>query len=81
MKNMRRGAKRSRKFVVKRNRKAAPDEILHHSVYVILLDPSVLQHPSILRLNPNREPGETMRLRRHDRIGGPGAFPEPQKRI
>ena len=25
-------------------------------VYVILLDPSVLRHPSILRLNPNREP-------------------------
>ena len=81
MKNMRPGAKHSRKFVVKRNRKAAPDEILHHSVYVILLDPSVLQHPSILRLNPNREPGETMRLRRHDRIGGPGAFSEPQERI
>ena len=56
MKNMRRGAKRSRKFVVKRNRKAAADEILHHSVYVILLDPSVLQHPSILRLNPDRDP-------------------------
>ena len=58
MKNMRRGAKRSRKFVVKHNRKAAPDEILHHSVYVILLDPSVLQHPSILRLNPNRDPAK-----------------------
>ena len=58
MKNMRRGAKRSRKFVVQRNRKAAPDEILHHSVYVILLDPSVLQHPSILRLNPNRDPAK-----------------------
>ena len=56
MKNMRRGAKRSRKFVVKRNRKGAPDEISHHSVYVILLDPSVLQHPSILRLNPDRDP-------------------------
>ena len=53
---MRRGAKRSRKSVVNLNRKAAPDEILHHSVYVILLDPSVLQHPSILRLNPNRDP-------------------------
>ena len=58
MKNMRPGAKHSRKFVVKRNRKAAPDEILHHSVYVILLDPSVLQHASILCLNPNRDPAK-----------------------
>jgi len=32
------------------------EESFHHSVYVILLDPSVLRHPSILRLNPNREP-------------------------
>ena len=31
-------------------------ETFHHSVYVILLDPCVLRHPSILRLNPNREP-------------------------
>jgi hypothetical protein len=28
----------------------------HHSVYVILLDPSVLKHPSILGLNPKRRP-------------------------
>jgi hypothetical protein len=26
---------------------------------VILLEPSVLQHPSILRLNPNRDPAKT----------------------
>jgi hypothetical protein len=32
------------------------EESFHHSVYVILLDPSVLRHPSILRLNPNRQP-------------------------
>jgi hypothetical protein len=32
------------------------DETFHHSVYVILLDPAVLRHPSILRLNPNRDP-------------------------
>jgi len=31
-------------------------ETFHHSVYVILLDPAVLRHPSILRLNPKREP-------------------------
>jgi hypothetical protein len=35
---------------------AAAGETFHHSVYVILLDPAVLRHPSILRLNPNREP-------------------------
>jgi hypothetical protein len=34
---------------------AAAGETFHHSVYVILLDPSVLRHPSILRLNPNRD--------------------------
>jgi hypothetical protein len=34
----------------------AGDETFHHSVYVIFLDPSALRHPSILRLNPNREP-------------------------
>jgi hypothetical protein len=35
---------------------ATVDESFHHSVYVVLLDPSVLRHPSVLRLNPNREP-------------------------
>ena len=30
--------------------------VVSPSVYVILLDPAVLRHPSILRLNPNREP-------------------------
>ena len=28
----------------------------HHSVYVILLNPAVAKHPSILRCNPNRDP-------------------------
>ena len=27
----------------------------HHSVYVILLNPAVAKHPSVLRLNPNRD--------------------------
>jgi hypothetical protein len=31
------------------------DEDFHHSVYVILLDPAVLKHPSIRRLNPDRD--------------------------
>ncbi|MDQ3622981.1 MAG: hypothetical protein M3463_10900 [Verrucomicrobiota bacterium] len=30
----------------------------HHSVYVILLDPAVAKHPSIQRLNPNRDPSK-----------------------
>ena len=31
---------------------------LHHNVYVIFLDRTVLKHPSILRLNPNRQPSK-----------------------
>jgi hypothetical protein len=53
---MRRGTKRSRAFLANGKQLATVDETFHHSVYVILLDPSVLRHPSILRLNPNREP-------------------------
>ena len=30
----------------------------HHSVYVILLDPAVLKHPSIQGLNPDRDPSK-----------------------
>src|SRR6266446_1834879 len=53
---MRRGTKRSRTSLANGKQLAAADETFHHSVYVILLDSSVLRHPSILRLNPNREP-------------------------
>ena len=51
-------ANRSRNFVVDQKRKEAPEKTFHHSVYVILLDPAVLRHPSILRLNPNRDPAK-----------------------
>jgi hypothetical protein len=51
-------ANRSRKIVVDQKRKEAPEKTFHHSVYVILLDPAVLQHSSILRLNPNRDPAK-----------------------
>ena len=27
----------------------------HHNVYVILLDPKVARHPTILRINPKRD--------------------------
>ena len=30
----------------------------HHSVYVILLDPAVALHPSVLRLNRRRDPAK-----------------------
>ena len=33
-------------------------EKFHHSVYVILLDPKVAKHPSVCRLNPNRDPSK-----------------------
>ena len=29
-----------------------------YSVYVILLEPGILRHPSIIRLNPNRDPAK-----------------------
>src|SRR5436190_9653405 len=34
----------------------AEPEKFHHNVYVILLDPAALRHPSILRANPRRNP-------------------------
>ena len=55
---MRRGLNRSRNFVWDHKWKEARAKTFHHSVYVILLDPAVLQHPSILRLNPNRDPAK-----------------------
>src|SRR5260370_12574123 len=55
---MRRSTKRSGTSVANGKRLAAAGETFHHSVYVILLDPAVLRHPSILRLNPNREPAK-----------------------
>jgi hypothetical protein len=53
---MRRGTKQSRTFGANKKQSTTVDENFHHCVYVILLDPSVLRHPSILRLNPNRHP-------------------------
>jgi hypothetical protein len=32
------------------------EQKFHHSVYVVLLDDVVVQHPSILRLNATRDP-------------------------
>lgn len=52
------GPRRSRNSLVNRNRSGAPSQTFHYSVYVILLDPAVVQHPSILRLNPNRNPAK-----------------------
>lgn len=33
-------------------------EAYHHSVYVILLDPAVAEHPSVRRMNPERDPSK-----------------------
>ncbi len=42
---------------VKRKKPARQKEVdFHHSVYVILLNDAVAKHPSILRLNPKRDP-------------------------
>jgi hypothetical protein len=55
---MRRRTKRGRISVANGKRLESADDTFHHSVYVILLDAAVLRHPSILRLNPNREPAK-----------------------
>ena len=34
------------------------EQTFHHNVYVILLRNAVAKHPSILRLNPNRDPAK-----------------------
>ena len=36
----------------------ATAEKFHHNVYVILLDPKVAGHPTILRINPKRDPAK-----------------------
>lgn len=45
---------RSKRKILRANRPAQ----FHHHVYVILLDPATSRHPSILRLNPKRDPGK-----------------------
>ena len=37
-------------------RRKKSDENLHHHVYVVLLDPAIARHRSILRVNPKRNP-------------------------
>src|SRR3954468_7262689 len=36
--------------------RSAEEKKFHHNVYVILLSDRVLKEPSVLRLNPNRDP-------------------------
>lgn len=36
----------------------AAQQALHHNVYVVLLDAAVAVHPSVLRLNPRRDPSK-----------------------
>jgi len=40
----------------RKRRKLPKEQTFHHNVYVILLDAVAAKHPSILRLNPNRDP-------------------------
>jgi len=42
--------------VKKKRRGFEKEQAFHHNVYVILLRDAVAKHPSILRLNPNRNP-------------------------
>ncbi len=37
-------------------RRTPKKQKFHHSVYVVLLDDAVAKHPSILRVNPKRDP-------------------------
>src|ERR1700730_404965 len=40
----------------KKRARVQKEQTFHHNVYVILLDNAVAKHPSILRLNPTRDP-------------------------
>jgi hypothetical protein len=55
---------KTRDELERRNQKAASGEKLHHSVYVILLDPALFQDQSkrvkkLLSSNPNRDPAKS----------------------
>jgi hypothetical protein len=40
----------------KEEQKVSKEQTFHHNVHVILLRDAVAKHPSILRLNPKRDP-------------------------
>jgi len=40
----------------KRARRRLKEQTFYHSVYVVLLDDAVARHPSVLRINPSRDP-------------------------
>jgi hypothetical protein len=42
--------------LMKKNSRSQKKQTFHHNVYVILLRDAVAKHPSVLRLNPNRDP-------------------------
>ena len=42
--------------VKRQSRRFRKEQTFRHNVYVILLGDAVAKHPSILRLNPNRDP-------------------------
>lgn len=44
------------RFRYRREPEPQADNQFHHNVYVILLDAKVARHPTILRINPKRNP-------------------------
>jgi hypothetical protein len=55
---MRRRFRNSRPVKAGKKTRLTKEHTFHHSVYVILLDPLVLQIPDVSRLNPNRIPSK-----------------------
>ena len=43
---------------MRRAGKRPKEQKFHHSVYVVLLDHALAKHPSILRVNPRRDPSK-----------------------
>ena len=56
--DMRRRFRNSRPVKAGKKTRLSKADTFHHSVYVILLDPLVLQIPAVSRLNPNRIPSK-----------------------
>lgn len=52
------GRDRMARLRYRREPEPASSEKFHHNVYVILLDPKVARHPTILRINPKRDPAK-----------------------
>jgi predicted GIY-YIG superfamily endonuclease len=47
---------KKRRPAPRRKKRAKAGPVMHHNVYVVLLDDAVQKHPSVLRLNRGRDP-------------------------